>query len=105
MTANRCESDLAYLGRCKCFTIHLQGSRTGNMSGGIVFARQELAFALEAPAVARERAVLLHHTMARDEDGDRVDGTSFRHLAGLTRRAEPCSDVAIARRLPSRYLA
>src|SRR5881275_1127496 len=42
--------------------------------------------------------------MAGDEDRDRIGGAGFGDLAGLARRAEPCGDVAISRRLPRRYV-
>ena len=48
---------------------------------GDVFACKQLLFAFNAPAIVTELAIVAYHTMAWDEDGDRIAGKGFRHCS------------------------
>src|SRR6266508_1856068 len=62
---------------------------------GAVFSLQQLPLATDAPAIARDRAVLLHDPVARHDDGKLVGGTGFADLTRLPRNAEPGRDLAV----------
>ena len=76
------------------------------------FAGDEFAFAVDAPAVAGQRAVGAHDAVAGDGQGDGIGGASARHGAHGARRADAAGQLGIgngrarrdvAQRLP--YLA
>ena len=56
------------------------------------------ALALDAPAVAGERAVGAHDPVAGNGDGDRIGGAGPRHGAGRLGPADPLGDLRVARR-------
>ena len=71
---------------------------------GAVFSLQQLALAPHAPAIARDRAVLLHDPVARHDDGESVGRTGFADLAGLSWYAEAGRDLAVGGRRARRDL-
>ena len=52
---------------------------------GLLFSCQKLTLALDAPAIAGNRAVFPDDTMAWHEDRDRIGGNGLCHFAGITR--------------------
>src|SRR5882672_493000 len=56
---------------------------------GAVFSLQQLPLTPYTPAIARDRAVLLHDPVARHDDGELVGRTGFADLTRLSRYAEP----------------
>src|SRR5215207_6848335 len=61
----------------------------GLQEPGAVFSLQQLPLAPHTPAIARDRAVLLHDPVARHDDRELVGRTGFADFAGLARHAEP----------------
>src|ERR1700737_4803794 len=59
------------------------------------FALQQLALALDAPAVARELAVAAHNTMARDGDREVIGCASLGHRARGFRRTDAFSHLCV----------
>src|SRR5215469_715606 len=70
----------------------------------LLLAQQQGALALCAPAIAGERAILLHDTVTRDEDRNAVASDRLGHFPRVA-RAERGSDGAVARGLPRRDAA
>src|SRR5215212_6056864 len=62
---------------------------------GAVFSLQQLALAPRTPAIARDRAVLLHDPVARHDDGELVGRAGLTDLARLARYAEAGRDLSI----------
>src|SRR5260221_14575094 len=78
-------------------------SRPSPSGSRLTFEQRPLA--LDAPAVARERAVVAHDAVAGNGDGDRVGGAGVRHRAHGFRRADALRDLRVARRRAGRDLA
>ena len=62
------------------------------------FAVEKRALALDAPAVARERAVAAHHAMTRDGDGHGISGAGRRHCPHGGRPANAPGELACSSR-------
>src|ERR1700730_9499120 len=69
------------------------------------FALQQLALALDAPAVARELAVAAHNTMAGDGDREVIGCASLSHRARGFRRTDAFSHLCVTDRGARRNLA
>jgi len=65
-------------------------------------AREEDAFALEPPAVARERTVRSHHAVAGNGDREMIGRTGFSDSVGFFRSTDARRDLA--QRLPDQAL-
>src|SRR5258707_7780949 len=72
---------------------------------GSRFTLEQGALALDAPAVARERAVVAHDAVAGNGDGDRVGGAGVRYRAHGFRHADALRDLRVGHRRPRRNLA
>src|SRR5258706_6754570 len=76
--------------------------RSGQSPRRPMLALDECLLALEAPAVSRNRAILLNDPVTGNHDGQRVCRTGFGHLARLSGRADPGSDLAVVDDLAGR---
>src|SRR6266542_3842914 len=80
----------------------LGGRRFGRRS--LALARDQRALALDAPAIAGERAVTAYHPVARHQDGELVAGAGLRDGAHRARPAERRGDLTVGRGPPRRDL-
>src|SRR5207237_4194863 len=60
---------------------------------------QQLAFSLDAPAIAAKAAVPLHDAVAGNDEADVIGGARARDRADRTRRADRVRDLAVRARL------
>ena len=65
--------------------------------------RDQLALALDAPAIAGEVAVRPHHAMAGDRDRERIGAAGLGDRAHRFRLADRAGDLRVGRRLAGRY--
>src|SRR5215212_4486492 len=72
---------------------------------GAVFSLQQLALAPHAPAIARDRAVLLHDPVAWHDEGELVGRAGFADFTRLPRNAEAGRDLAVSSGRARRDLA
>src|SRR5258706_226695 len=78
-------------------------SRPSPSGSRLTFEQRPLA--LDAPAVARERAVVAHDAVAGNGDRDRVGGAGVRHRAHGFRHADALRDLRVGRSRAGRDLA
>src|SRR5690348_2067681 len=82
--------------RCR-LSVKLEGPRA-------LFARQQLALALNAPTVAGDRAVLLDDAMARHQDCNGIAGNRLGYLSSVM-RAQFGRHSTVVRHLTHGYCA
>src|SRR5205823_5704047 len=75
---------------------------SGQLEFRPLLALEQGPLAFEAPAVASDRAALLDHAMAGNDNGHRVRGAGSGDCASLHRNAKTPRDVAIGCSLPGR---
>ena len=69
-----------------------------------VFTFEQRPLAPDAPAIARDRAVLFHDPVTRHHDRELVGGAGFADFASLARRSDAGRDLAVGRRRAGRDL-
>lgn len=66
---------------------------------------KQVALAFHAPAIAGNAAIVAHHTVAGNGNGDLVCRAGLRHSANGPWRTDPFGDVSITYCFPSRNFA